>query len=273
MLIGEALRAGTALLKQRYVESAALDCALILGKLTHLTRTQLLSHDAEALSEEQAEAFFSLLEKRSTGYPVAYILGYKEFYGLSLKVTEQTLIPRPDTETLVEEALKLDGVQEVLDLGTGSGAIILALKSQRPDWQCEACDLSSEALSVAQDNATSLGLEIAFQHSDWFSAYSGRRFSLLVSNPPYIASGDECLQETSLPFEPRKALVSGPEGEDAIRHLITQAPRYLKPGGVLMLEHGFAQGPLCRSLLSEFFPTVYTVRDLGGQERVSVGRL
>ncbi|MCR5535791.1 MAG: peptide chain release factor N(5)-glutamine methyltransferase [Succinivibrio sp.] len=274
MQIREALALGISCLKEHQLESASLDAALILGGLLQLSRTQLIAHDKEQLEPALLSEYQARIQKRSKGYPVAYILGYKDFYGLKLEVTEQTLIPRPDTETLVEAALERKAVRRVLDLGTGSGAIILALKANRPQWECAAGDLSSSTLDCARRNAQRLQLQVDFRQGSWFEPFLQESFDLIVSNPPYIASSDEHLHKTSLPFEPQQALVSGADGLDALREICAQVRAHLNPGGAVMLEHGYDQGENVRALLDKAgFLKVYTLRDLGGQERVSVGEL
>ena len=274
MTLNEAFLKARADLAAHGSDSAGLDAQLLLSKVTALSRTALIVHDDKELSEAESASFEALIKKRATGYPVAYLLGYKDFWGLRLKVTEDTLIPRPDTETVVEEALKED-FRSALDLGTGSGALILALKSERPDGACCACDLSEKALEVAKENAQTLGLEVGFYKSSWFACpeLAARRFDLIVSNPPYIEARDPHLRETSLPFEPRQALVSGEDGLDDLRATTAAAPAHVNTGGRLLTEHGFDQGERVRALFEMAgFSEVKTVRDLGGNERVTCGR-
>lgn len=272
MLIGQAQSWGRNELVRAGIESASIDASLILGYVTNLTRTGLVAHDDETLSPKDADRYVALIKKRQSGYPVAYILGYQEFFGLKLKVTEDTLIPRPDTETLVETALAKCSRGRVLDLGTGSGAVIIALKSQNPSYDCYACDIQEKSLQVARENAQSLGLKVDFRVSNWFSAFAGMKFDLIVSNPPYIEEGDPHLNETSLPFEPQQALTSGKDGLDDIRRIVAAAPLFLKKGGLLLFEHGYNQGKAARQILGDHqFTSVSTIRDLAGQERVSGG--
>ncbi|HAH70463.1 MAG TPA: peptide chain release factor N(5)-glutamine methyltransferase [Succinivibrionaceae bacterium] len=269
MNIAGALLFGRNELLKAGVESPALESRLLLSYLTGLSHSALIIHDDELLDEALLQRFKELLKKRATGYPVEYILEQKEFWGLKLKVTPDTLIPRADTETLVEQALNTD-FSSVLDLGTGSGAVILAIKKERPKAQCFACDLNEGALEVAKFNAANLGLLVEFSKSSWFEAYKGRSFDLIVSNPPYIEDGDEHLKHSSLPFEPLCALTSGKDGLDDIRIIIKGAREHLNKHGILMLEHGYNQAFEVRKLLSENgFVNVGTVRDLGGNERVS----
>lgn len=271
MNIAGALQFGRNELLKAGMESPALESRLLLSYLTGLNHSALIIHDDDDLDEVQLQRFKELLKKRATGYPVEYILGQKEFWGLKLKVTHDTLIPRADTETLVEQALKKE-FASVLDLGTGSGAVILALKHERPKAQCCACDLNEKTLEVARFNAQNLGLAVEFTKSSWFEAYQGKKFDLIVSNPPYIEEGDEHLKHSSLPFEPLNALTSGKDGLDDIRTIVKDARVHLTAGGTLMLEHGYNQAFKVRKILSENgFVNVNTVRDLGGNERVSFG--
>ena len=237
-------------------------------------RGWLLAHDADVLTQDQASALQALAQRRLHGEPLAYLTGTKAFFGLDLQVDARVLVPRPDTETLVNWALALfQGAAAVLDLGTGSGAIALALKASRPHWQLYAVDASAEALVVAQANATRLQLEVVFGQGSWFAglATSPGRFDAIVSNPPYIAAGDPHLP--ALRHEPLQALVSGPDGLVDLRHIIAQAPRHLVPGGWLLLEHGFDQAPAVRDLLAATgFTQVQSHCDLAGIERCSGGQ-
>lgn len=273
MRISEARLEGRRALAAGGIDSASLDASLLLEKVTGLTRTGLIVHDDESLTREQEAAFKALVDKRATGYPMAYILGYRDFWGLRLNVTEATLIPRPATETLVEEALKLP-FKNALDLGCGSGAIILALKSERPGAECCAVDFSEGALKVAVSNAAALDLEVRFLQGSWFDPVGDARFDLIVSNPPYIEDDDPHLKQTSLPFEPITALTSGADGLDDLRIIASQAPRHLISGGYLMCEHGYDQGEKVRELFRQAgFAGVRTVCDLEGYERVTMGRI
>ena len=238
-------------------------------------RAWLITHDDEALSEPAALAFHGFCQRRSTGEPLAYIVGSKPFFGLDLRVDKQVLVPRPDTETLVEWALTFAATSTVLDMGTGSGAIALAIKSVRPDWQVTALDASADALSVAQSNAKRLNLNVNFLQSSWFDALteskSDTKFDVIVSNPPYIIEGDWHM--TALAHEPKQALTSGADGLDDIRHIITQAPAFLTENGWLLLEHGYDQAATVRDLLARRgFSQVQSKLDLAGIERCSGGR-
>ncbi|MEI7917671.1 MAG: peptide chain release factor N(5)-glutamine methyltransferase, partial [Methylophilaceae bacterium] len=230
------------------------------------------------LNADQLQDFRFLLKRRLDGEPIAYILGVREFYGLTLKVTPATLIPRPDTETLVDAAFQkipVNGAWDILDLGTGTGAVALAIAKQRPKSNVIGVDASAEALAVAIENAQSLGLtNVHFLKSDWFSDLVGQRFEVIVSNPPYIAEGDCHLTQGDLRFEPRSALVSGVDGLDDIRRIIQDAPNYLKPNGWLMLEHGYDQAQSVASLLKEHgFSQIDHTQDLAGTLRVTFGSI
>ena len=242
-----------------------------LGRDLH-DRAWLLLHDNDELALNTCEFYKDLMQRRLAHEPLAYLTGQQEFHGLSLQVDKRVLVPRPDTETLVDWALELEVPQNahVLDLGTGSGAIALALKNTRPHWQVQAVDASEQALAVASGNAATLQLEVSFLHSHWFSQVQGL-FNLVVSNPPYIAQGDPHLP--ALRAEPLQALVSGEDGLDDIRHIIAQAPAHLLPGAWLLLEHGFDQAPAVRQLLAkQGFVQVQSRKDIAGINRCSGGQ-
>lgn len=256
---------------------ARLEARLLLQHVLKVDRAWLISHDTDALEANHHAEFQTLLHRRLQGEPIAHILGRREFYGLDLAVTPATLIPRPDTETLVEAAFqKIPGNASytVLDLGTGTGAVALAIASQRPLIQVTAVDESDAALQVAAANAARLGLNnVRSLRSDWFSALGNDRFHLIVSNPPYIADSDPHLRQGDLRFEPLTALASGADGLDDIRSIIDGAPKHLKPGGWLMLEHGYDQAHDTRGLFKQAgFSEVGSVRDLAGIERVTLGQ-
>ena len=241
-----------------------------LGRDLH-DRVWLLLHDQEAPSEDTLAFFKGLVQRRLHNEPIAYLTGSQDFHGLNLTVDPRVLVPRPDTETLVDWALAL-GLEHatVLDLGTGSGAIALALKHARPSWDLSAVDASPDALAVAQANAQALGLSVHFSLGHWLSEIQGR-FDLIVSNPPYIAEGDPHLPD--LRSEPRQALVSGVDGLDDIRHIIEQAPHHLNAGAWLLLEHGFDQAPMVQDLLRQTgFAQVQSRVDLAGIKRCSGGQ-
>ncbi|MGJ7483891.1 peptide chain release factor N(5)-glutamine methyltransferase [Variovorax sp. LT2P21] len=268
--VAQALRAVAALGLDR------LDAQLLLlhtlGRPVH-DRAWLLAHDGDALPADAWPALAALCTRRRAGEPVAYLLGEKEFHGLSLQVDARVLVPRPDTETLVDWALEV--VQgcvrpKVLDLGTGSGAIALALQHARPDAQVDAVDASADALAVARANARRLGLAVRFAQADWLAgAASG--YDLIVSNPPYIAAGDPHLP--ALAHEPAAALVSGTDGLDDIRRIVADVPAHLAPGGWLLLEHGHDQAPAVRALLTAAgLEAAQSRPDLAGIERCSGAR-
>jgi release factor glutamine methyltransferase len=240
-------------------------------------RAWLITHDDEVLSESATLAFNTLCQRRLAGEPLAYLVGSKSFFGLDLQVDKRVLVPRPDTETLVEWALAcaptVDKALNVLDLGTGSGAIALALKHTRPDWQVTALDASADALNAAQNNAKLLNLNVNFLQSSWFDALIKTKtvkFDLIVSNPPYIVEGDPHM--AVLAHEPKQALTSGEDGLDDIRKIIAQAPEFLNAGGWLLLEHGYDQAAAVRDLLAQRgFVQVLSKLDLAGIERCSGG--
>ena len=240
---------------------------------TDAGRAWLLAHDTDGLSADQHARFVALCQRRAAGEPVAYLRGTKEFYGLPLQIDARVLDPRPDTETLVDWALELLApvhAPRVLDLGTGSGAIALALQHQRPDAQVSAVDASQDALAVAQANATRLGLAVQFVQGDWLHGVAGQ-FDAIVSNPPYIAAAD--LHLAALRHEPLQALARGVDGLDDIRHIVAQAPAHLLPGGWLLLEHGWDQADAVQALLhAAGFVQVQSRKDLAGIARCSGGQ-
>ena len=273
MQIREALQQAKQILKAAAIDTASLDANLLLSHVTSLSKVMLIAHDEDELSKEQEDKFFSLINKRKSGYPIAYILGYKEFFGLRLKVTEDTLIPRPDTETLVEKALAFNPQGKVLDLGTGTGAIILALKSElKSSIDAYAVDLSKKALEVASFNSQKLNLPVTFIQSNWFSKLGDLKFSMIVSNPPYIQKDDIHLTQTSLPFEPIQALTSEEYGLLDIKLICKEAKKHLENGAPLLIEHGFNQGEKVRAIFTEQgYKNVATIKDLGGNDRVTFG--
>lgn len=226
----------------------AREARLLLAAATGFSEASVVAYPERHLPQEAQERFQGFLHRRRQGEPVAYILGHKEFYGLDLIVNPAVLIPRPETELLVDLALQR-AFSCVVDLGTGSGAIALAIKQQRPQARVVAVETSAAALVVAQRNAVKHGLEIEFRHGRWLEPLAGERFDLIVANPPYVAEGDPHL--AGLGFEPRGALVAGPDGLDAIREIVRGAPRCLCPGGWLLLEHGAGQDGPVRALLSQ----------------------
>jgi release factor glutamine methyltransferase len=262
----------------RQQKISRLDAQLLLGHLLAQSRAWLLAHDDAALTVPQQVAWASLLSRRAAGEPVAYLVGEKEFHGLMLRVSPSVLVPRPDTETLVDWGLELlrspdcPPAPQVIDLGTGSGAIALAIKHERPDAKVTAIDASDDALAVARGNARRLDLDIVWHEGHWWNSVHGQRFNLALSNPPYIAEGDAHL--AALQHEPVMALTSGPQGLDALREIVQAAPGHLAPGGWLLLEHGFQQAAEVRQLLDlHGFRDMQTRCDLAGQQRCTGGRL
>lgn len=233
-------------------DSARLDAEVLLSRVLNKDRTYLYTWPERELTCAEQQAFAQLVARRCQGEPVAYLTGEQEFWSLPLKTHRKTLIPRPETELLVEQALALEpgSRARVLDLGTGTGAIALALASERPGWQISAVDRIAESVSLAQENAARLNLKIKVYQSDWFSAVpETETFALILSNPPYIDAADQHLQQGDLRFEPTSALVAGERGLADIRHISKQALGYLTPGGYLLLEHGWQQAADVRAWL------------------------
>lgn len=270
MTLGQALREAVAAGLERLDAQMLLLHAL--GRAAG-DRAWLLAHDRDALQPEQAGRYRALCDRRRAGEPLAYLVGEREFHGLALQVDRRVLVPRPDTETLVDWALELlEGrpSPRILDLGTGSGAIALALAHRRRDAFMEAVDASADALSVAQGNAARLGVPVTFRQGDWFAGCQGR-YDLVVSNPPYIAQGDPHLP--ALRHEPLQALVAGPDGLADLRRIVRDAPAFIAPSGWLLLEHGWDQAAAVRELLAAAgFADVASRNDLAGIARCSGGR-
>jgi release factor glutamine methyltransferase len=270
----ELLRTGATALASAGVDER--DAAMLLAHSLGVTRTQLMM-ELDTLVTAAARALYGrLITRRAAGEPTAYLMGKREFWSLPLAVTPAVLVPRPETELLVERALALcaTSAAHILDLGTGSGAVALALASERPSWHVTATDRSPDALAVAQSNAARLQLtNVACYVSDWFGALGGRRFALIVSNPPYVAADDAALLADGVRFEPRAALVAGADGLDALRSIVAATPAHLESGGALALEHGATQGLAVRELLvAQGFHHVRSHRDFAGHERVTEGR-
>lgn len=269
--VREALAAATQRLGDR------TEAELLLLHVLQRPRSWLFAHAGDPLEMDVQTSYQKLLSRREAGEPVAYLVGHRGFWTLDLEVTSATLIPRPETELLVEVALARipeDAEVRVADLGTGSGAIALAIARERPRAHVLATDASAAALEVARANAQALRLtNVEFAQGDWCAALGGRRdFDLIVSNPPYIAEEDPHLHEGDLRFEPRAALASGADGLDAIRTIMRDARAHLHKGGWLLLEHGFEQGAAVRGLLQQSgYREVFTARDLEGRDRVSGG--
>jgi release factor glutamine methyltransferase len=253
------------------------DAEILLAACWHKTRAQLLVHMGESVPAEVAARFEDACRQRAAGVPVAYLLGLREFWSLEFMVNPAVLVPRPETELLVERVLRLVTSPEasVADLGTGSGAIAIALAHERPNWQVIGTDSSPAALAVARDNGKRLvGARVEWALGDWYAALVRRRFHALASNPPYIAGTDALLDGDGLRHEPRAALTPGGDGMAALATLINSAPEHLLPAGWLALEHGHAQGEPVRSLLvARGFTHVTSHRDLAGHERVTEGKL
>jgi release factor glutamine methyltransferase len=247
----------------------AREARLLLSRATGFSEASVLAHPERALSAEAQRRFIDFAQRRARGEPIAYILGEKEFYGLPLAVNPAVLIPRPETELLVELALARKPTT-VLDLGTGCGAIALAIKRHLPAARVVAVERSAAALAVAARNAMRLGLELELRHGLWFGPVAGERFDLVVANPPYVAEGDPYLAQGDLRFEPRSALVAGADGLDALRDIARAAPAHLNPGGWLLVEHGLGKDEAVRALLREAgLEDVRTWPDLSGIARVS----
>ena len=273
MTIAEALRRAHELI---HSDSAKLDVELLLAEIVGRDRTYLYTWPDRLLTGDQVELFENWFNRRASGEPVAHILGRRGFWTLELEVSPATLIPRPDTELLVETALELlpEGIDQprVIDLGTGTGAIALALASELPRAQVEATDFVDEAIALAKRNRQRAGCaNVAIYRSDWWLDVSGH-FHLVVSNPPYIASDDPHLVSGDVRFEPRSALVAENRGLADLQHIISGAPAHLVAGGLILLEHGWQQADAVHNLLrAAGFRDIFSRRDLGGHERISGG--
>lgn len=259
-------------------DSARLDAEVLLAHTLACPRSRLRARPEEIPGTAARQTFMALVARRQAGEPVAYLTGIREFWSLPLAVSHDTLIPRPETERLVELALEClpsgrNGT--VLELGTGTGAIALALASERPDCRIIATDVSPAALAVARANVVRLGVRnVSLLAGDWFEPFGDVRFDLIVSNPPYVADGDPHLTQGDVQHEPRLALAAGPDGLVALRRIVRGAPRHLVAGGVLLVEHGATQGGAVHALFQEAgFVKVATARDLAGYERVTGGSL
>jgi release factor glutamine methyltransferase len=254
----------------------ASEARLLLGHALDQSAAWLIAHNDAVLEEDALLAFASLAARRAGGEPVAYLVGYREFFGRKFVVSPAVLIPRPETELLVEIALANSAAgeaQRILDLGTGSGCIAITLALECRQAQVSAVDVSEVALAVARSNADRLGAHVRFFASDWFAALSGERFDLIVANPPYIVASDPHLGEGDLRCEPLSALSGGADGLEAIRHIIATAPTYLAPGGQLWLEHGYDQAAAVSNLLAAAgFGDIRQHRDLAGIVRIAGGR-
>jgi len=254
-----------------------LDAEILLAHLLGVTRTHLLTWPETILMPNQLAQFKALIARRAQGEPIAYLTGYKAFWSFDLQVTQETLIPRPETELLVEQALlrlALDSQALVIDLGTGSGAIALAIAQERPQCRVLATDKSNLALTVARNNAQILGLkQVEFLMSDWWSALQTIKATLIVSNPPYVACVDSYLNQGDIRYEPRSALVAGIDGLAAIQHLVTHSFSHLVAQGWLLLEHGYDQAERVQALFKQHaYVAITTYKDLAGLPRVTVGQ-
>jgi release factor glutamine methyltransferase len=247
---------------------------ILLSHVLGLTRVELITRSEQTLTPAQAVVVAELFSRRNAGEPIAYLIGIREFYGLRFEVTPAVLIPRPETELLVELAIdRLPRQGRVLDMGTGSGAIAVAIANSRRDAAVSAIDLSDAALAVARRNAAHHAVQVQLLRSDWYAALAGQGFEMIVANPPYIVDGDHHLSEGDLRFEPIDALTDHADGLSALRHIISGATAFLEPSGWLLLEHGYDQATAVRSLLdSAGFTEVQSWADLAGIARVSGGR-
>jgi release factor glutamine methyltransferase len=254
---------------------AAVDARALMRAALGVDDAYLIAHPGEALTDRQRERYLAWVERRRAGEPVAYLTGVREFYSLDFKVTPAVLIPRPETELLVGTALERippEAPYRVLELATGCGCVAVAIALHRPRARVTATDVSRGALVIARENAARHGAGVEFVESDWLAAVAGRRFDLIVANPPYVAEHDPCLAEGDLRFEPRVALAAGADGLACIRLIVAQACAHLDPGGSLLLEHGHDQATRCRALLEQAgYRDVVSRRDLAGIERVTGG--
>lgn len=258
-------------------ESPRRDAEILLEHVTGKTRTFILAFGETVLTDAQCEQLGALLARRQRGEPIAHLIGVREFWSLPLFVSPATLIPRPDTECLVEQALARlpDTACRILDLGTGTGAIALALASERPDCDVVAVDRMADAVALALRNKAHLAIpNVRILQSDWFSALQGQSFEMIVSNPPYIDAQDPHLSQGDVRFEPLSALVADDQGMADIAHIIAQGRHALTPGGFLLLEHGWQQGALVRDAFSQAgYTQIETCRDYGDNERITLGRI
>lgn len=272
--IEEALQSAISQLAES--ESPRLDAELLLRHVTGLDASSLITRNTQPLSDSESEQFSELLERRKNGEPIAHLIGYREFWSLSLNVNRHSLIPRPDTELLVELALDLidrHTLASVIDLGTGTGAIAIAVKKERPHCDVTATDNSIDALLVAQKNANQHQVKLNLVQSRWFDQLAANSYDLIISNPPYIAETDPHLQRGDVRFEPRAALAAGADGLDAIREIVRWAPTHLSENGWLLLEHGYRQAAQVRAIMAtQDFTDIETRQDLAGNDRVTLGR-
>lgn len=255
-------------------DSAKLDAQILLGFVLDKERSYLLTWPEKELTKQTVQPYLALLQRRIVGEPIAYIIGVQEFWSLPFRVSPATLIPRPDTEILVELVLEHFGEFDTLhclDLGTGTGAIALALASEQPNWQIDAVDFNIDAVKLAKQNAQDLKLtQVNIFHSNWFSAVNERKFDVIVSNPPYIDALDENLNQGDVRFEPESALVADEQGLGDIKYIAQQALKFLNTQGALFFEHGYDQGKAVRIILTALgYDNAQTVRDFNGHERIT----
>jgi len=266
--VGDLLRAG---------EIDQADARVLLRGVLQLTDAQIAAHPERELTDDERGQYRALVARRRAGEPVAYLTGEREFYSMAMKITPAVLIPRPETELLVDLALQRapqGRAFRVLDLATGSGCVAVAIAHARPAASVTATDVSTAALALARENAGRHGAALEVIESDWFEALAARRFDIIVANPPYVAANDRHLDEGDLRFEPRAALVAGPTGYECIDKIVAQSPRHLEPGGWLLVEHGHDHAAGCRDRLARGkFKEVFSARDLAGIERVSGGQV
>jgi release factor glutamine methyltransferase len=267
------LKDGTRRLEAAGGESPAVDARCLLSHVFNKPREWLIIHDQDIPDSRTADDYYALIERRAAGEPVAYITGYREFWNLKLRCNDSTLIPRPDTEVLVERALCHAGTApSVLDLGTGTGAIALALKSELPQAAVTGVDLCEQAVELSMQNAADNSLDAEFICGSWYEPVKERKFDLIVSNPPYIAPGDHHLACGDLRFEPCRALVAEEHGLADLKLIISQGREHLSRGGVLLVEHGFDQGESVRQIFELYgYSDIVTTVDYGGNERVTEG--
>ena len=277
LMINSLLRRCTTELKGNS-PSARLDVELLLGHILRKTRVELISAGKDLVTPASAALFTNLVHRRQAGIPVAQLVGSREFWSLNLTVTAETLIPRPETEILVECALThipKDQPADFLDLGTGCGAVALAVASERPNTHVTATDISDQALTIAQYNAAALGLNhVELQCGSWLQPVAGRKFSMIAANPPYVSNMEYIAHHFELQHEPALALKGGEDGLDCIKHIITAAPKHLFKDGWLAIEHGYRQGSAVEILLREAgFRSIFAYSDLQGHARVTEGKL
>lgn len=257
-------------------DSPKQDIEILLCEVLNCTKTKLIVADDSIMSKAECTQFFDCVRQRKIGRPISYIIGHQDFWSLSLDVNESTLIPRPETEILIEQVLELalKGKRDCLDLGTGTGAIALAIAKEYPLWQITGCDIVPQATELAIQNQKKNNINNAiFLESCWFDSLEPQSFDIIVSNPPYVESNSKYLEQGDLRFEPISALISGLDGLDDIRHIVRQSGNFLKQDGWLLLEHGFEQGEVICELFEQVgFSNVHTIKDYAGLDRVTLGQ-